>query len=132
MCPRKALGRPVRMRTVPRTPKAGSILVARIVAEAVEVADALTVEVGVGAIVRVRLKAVGKTLTIARVWVPELAIEVEVKEDVPLITVTLAESVGVEAAGEVDWAAVGRMRDAYRRRGRRTLEGWTRATQGIQ
>ena len=82
MCPRKALGRPVRMRTVPRTPKAGSILVARIVAEAVEVAvadaDALTVEVGSGAIVRVILKAVGKTLTIARVWEPELAIEVEV------------------------------------------------------
>lgn len=120
------------MRTVPRTPKAGSILVARIVAEAVEVADALTVEVGVDAIVRVTLKAVGKTLTIARVWVPELAIEVDVKEVTPPITVILAESVGVEAAGEVVWAAVERMRDAYRRRGRRTLEGWTRASQGIQ
>ena len=121
------------MRTAPRTPKAGSILVARIVAEAVEVADALTDEVGVGsAIVRVILKAVGKTLTIARVWEPELAIEVDVKEDVPLITVTLAETVGVDAAGEVDWAAVERMRDAYRRRGRRTLDGWTRRSQGIR
>jgi len=103
---------------MPRTLKAGSILVSRIVAEAVEVADAdadadaLTVEVGVGAIVRVTLKAVGRTLTIARVWEPELAIEVVVKEDVSWITVTLAVSVGVDAAGEVDWAAVERMRDA--------------------
>jgi hypothetical protein len=119
---------------MPRTLKAGSILVARTVAEAVEVADAdaLTVEVGVGAIVRVTLKAVGKTLTIARVWVPELAIEVEVKEVVSRIIVTLAVSVGVDAAVEVDWAAVERMRDRYRRRGRRTLGGWTRASQGIR
>jgi hypothetical protein len=119
---------------MPRTLKAGSILVSRIVAEAVDVADAdaLTVEVGVGKSVRVTLKAVGKTSTIARVREPELAIEVEVKEVVSGITVTLAESVGVDAAGEVDWAAVERMRDAYRRRGRRTLEGWTRASQGIR
>jgi len=59
LCPRKALGRPVRMRTVPRTLKAGSIFVARMVAEAVEDADAdadaLTLEVGVGASVRVTL-----------------------------------------------------------------------------
>jgi hypothetical protein len=51
----------VRMRTAPRTPKAGSISVARMVAEAVEDADAdadadaLTFEVGVGASVRVIL-----------------------------------------------------------------------------
>lgn len=124
------------MRTTPRTLKAGSILVSRIVAEAVDVADAdadaLTVEVGVGTIVRVTLKVVGKTSTIARVREPELAIEVEVKEVVSWIIVTLAESVGVDAAGEVDWAAVERMRDAYTRRGRRTLEGWTRASQGIR
>ena len=47
------------MRTVPRTPKAGSIFVARVVAEAVEDADAdadaLTLEVGVDASVRVTL-----------------------------------------------------------------------------
>jgi hypothetical protein len=47
------------MRTEPRTPKAGSILVAKIVASAVDdadaVVDALTLEVGVGAIVRVML-----------------------------------------------------------------------------
>jgi hypothetical protein len=45
------------MRTVPRTPKAGSIFVARMVAEAVEDADAdaLTLEVGVDASVRVTL-----------------------------------------------------------------------------
>jgi hypothetical protein len=47
------------MRTEPRTPKAGSISVARMVAEAVEDADAdadaLTFEVGVGASVRVIL-----------------------------------------------------------------------------
>ena len=59
LCPRKALGRPVRMRTVPRTPKAGSILVARTVGEAdgeVEDVDAeaLILDVGV-AIVRVTL-----------------------------------------------------------------------------
>jgi hypothetical protein len=49
------------MRTVPRTLKAGSIFVARTVAEAVEDADAdadadaLTLEVGVGASVKVTL-----------------------------------------------------------------------------
>ena len=48
-------------------------------------------------------------MTIARVWVPELATEVEVKEDVPLITVTLSEAMGVEV---VVWAAVERMREA--------------------
>jgi hypothetical protein len=60
LCPRKALGRPVKIRTVPRTPKAGSILVARTVGEGVCVADAvaLTLEFVVGegcAIVRVTL-----------------------------------------------------------------------------
>jgi hypothetical protein len=70
-------------------------------------------------------------LTIARVWVPELVTEVEVKEVVSLITVTLSEAVGVEEVEEVVWAAVERMREAYRRRGRRTLEWGTRASQGI-
>lgn len=60
MCPRKALGRPVRIRTEPRTPKAGSILVARTVGEGVGVedAEALALELVVGvacAIVRVTL-----------------------------------------------------------------------------
>jgi len=54
--------------------------------------------------------------------------EVEVKEVVPLITVTLSEAMGVE---EVVWAAVERMREVYRRRVRETLEGGTRASQGI-
>lgn len=71
LCPRKALGRPVRIRTEPRTPNAGSILVARMVAEAVEDAVALApkleLEVGVGAIVIVTLTTVGKAVTTARV-----------------------------------------------------------------
>jgi hypothetical protein len=54
--------------------------------------------------------------------------EVEVNEVVPLITVTLSEAVGVEV---VVWAAVERMREEYRRRVRKTLEGGTRASQGI-
>ena len=118
------------MRTVPRTPKAGSIIVARMVADADEDADAdaLTLDVGVGASVRVTLYVVGITLTIASVWVPKLLREVDVKEDVPLITVTLSEGVGVE---EVVWAAVERMREACRKKERRTLEGGTRASQGI-
>jgi len=72
LCPRKALGRPVKMRTVPRTPKAGSILVARSVGETdcegvdVDDAEALILEVGV-AIVRVTLKTVGRTVTRERV-----------------------------------------------------------------
>jgi len=51
-------------------------------------------------------------LTIARVWVPELTREVEVKEDVSGITVTLAEMVDVGAAEDVDWAAAKRRREA--------------------
>jgi hypothetical protein len=70
---------------------------------------------------------VGTTLTIASVWVPELVIEVAVMEVVPLITVTFAADVG--SAEEVDWAAVERIRVAYRRRGRR--QG-TRISQGIR
>ncbi len=60
------------MRTVPRTPKAGSILVARSVGETdcegvdVDDAEALILEVGV-AIVRVTLKTVGRTVTRERV-----------------------------------------------------------------
>ena len=105
-------------------------------AEAVEdaLADALTLEVGVGvgAIVRVTLKVVVKTLTIARVWVPEVVSDVEVKEEVSLITVVLASIVDVEVVGEGDWAADESMREAYRRKERRTLERWTRASQGIR
>jgi len=84
LCPRSALGRPVEMRTIPRTPKARSILVARTVGlgvgvnnvEAVTFGHELVVGVGT-AIVRVTLWTVGKTLTIARVWEPELAREVQ-------------------------------------------------------
>jgi hypothetical protein len=124
LCPKKALGRPVRMRTEPRTPKAGSILVSRMVAEA---ADALALGVGVGAIVMVTSKVVGKMLTTARVCVPVLKMEVVAKELVSLITVTLGVGVGV-----VDWAAVESMREAYKRRGRTTSEGKMRASQGIR
>ncbi len=87
LCPRNALGRPVRIRTVPRTPKAGSIFVAKTLGEDVGVDDAeavaLDLVVGVGtAIVRVTLTTVGRTLTIARVWEPVLAREVVVRDDV--------------------------------------------------
>ena len=109
-------------------------MVAKTVAEAVEdaLADALTLEVGVGAIVRVTLKVVVKTLTIARVWEPEVVSEVEVKEEVSPITVVLALIADVEVVGEGDWAADESMREAYRRKERRTLERWTRASQGIR
>lgn len=71
-------------------------------------------------------------MTTASVWVPELVIEVEVKEVVALMTVTLSETVGVEPVEVVDWAAVERMKEAYRIRGRRALDGRTRAIQGIR
>src|SRR5712672_2283953 len=118
LCPRNALGRPVKISTVPRTPKAGSILVASSVAAA---SAQIEVGVGVGAIVRVTLTTVGNTLTIARVWVPVVLTEVEVKDVVSLITVTLAET----AAGELDCAEEESMREARKRRG-------TRASQGIR
>jgi hypothetical protein len=107
------------MRTAPSTPKAGSILVASTVAEAVEVALAL--EVGAGAIVRVTLTTVGKTVTRGRTWLPELATDVVVNEDVSLMTVTFAEMVDV-AVEERDWVEAGGMREAKRRRGMMPLE----------
>jgi hypothetical protein len=51
-------------------------------------------------------------LTIARVWEPEVAREVEVKEEVTGMTVTLAEIVDEGAAEVVDWAEAERMREA--------------------
>ena len=90
------------MRTVPRTPKAGSIFVARTLGLGVGVDDAEAVAldpevVDVGsAIVRVTLRTVGKTLTIARVWEPVLVTEVVVKDVVSGITVTLGVIVDVE------------------------------------
>ena len=50
LCPRNALGRPVRMRTVPRTPKAGSIFVASTLGLGVGVddAEAVALELVVG------------------------------------------------------------------------------------
>jgi hypothetical protein len=95
------------MRTVPRTPNAGSILVARTVGEAdgdeVEdvAAETLVLDVGV-AIVSVTLKTVGRTVTTARFRDPELAMEVVVKDDVCLMTVTLGEMVVVEGTEELD------------------------------
>ena len=96
------------MRTAPRTPKAGSIFVARTLGLDVGVDDAEAVAlepvvVGVGtAIVRVTLRRVGKTLTIARVCEPELVTEVVVKDLVSGITVTLGVIEGVEAVEELD------------------------------
>lgn len=96
------------MRTMPRTPKAGSIFVARTLrgvgvgdAEAVALGDFELVGVGT-AIVRVTLKTVGKTLTRARVWEPELVREVVVKDVVSGITVTLGVIEDVEAVEELD------------------------------
>jgi hypothetical protein len=47
-------------------------------------------------------------LTIARVWDPELAREVVVKDDVSAITVTLGVIVDVE---ELDWAETESMKE---------------------
>ncbi len=121
------------MRTVPRTPKAGSILVARTAGEAdgedVD-AEALTLEVGVVAIVRVTLKTVGRTVTIERVWVPELVTVVVVKDDVSLITVTMGEV--VEGTEELeDCAETETTKEAIRRKGMTALEN-SRASHGRQ
>ena len=122
------------MRTVPRTPKAGSILVARTVGEAdgeVEdvVAETLILDVGV-AIVRVTLKTVGRTVIIERVCVPELEIVVVVKDDVSLMTVTLGEMAVVEGTEELeDCAETEATKEATRRQGRMALEN-TRASHG--
>ena len=105
------------MRTVPRTPNAGSILVARTVAEAVEdvVAETLILDVGV-AIVRVTLKTVGRTVTRERVCVPELVMVVVVKDDVSLMTVTLGEMAVVEGTEELeDCAETETTKEATRR-----------------
>ena len=122
------------MRTVPRTPKAGSILVARTVGEAdgeVEdvVAETLILDVGV-AIVRVTLKTVGRTVIRERVCVPELVIVVVVKDDVSLMTVTLGEMAVVEGTEELeDCAETEATKEAARRQGRMALEN-TRANHG--
>jgi hypothetical protein len=102
---------------MPRTPKAGSIFVARALGLGVGVDDAeavaLDLVVGVGtAIVRVTLRTVGKTLTRARVWEPELVREVVVKDVVSGITVTLGVIVDVEAVEELDWAETESMKEA--------------------
>jgi hypothetical protein len=105
------------MRTVPRTPKAGSIFVARTLGLGVGVDDAEAVAldevVGVGtAIVRVTLRTVGKTLIRARVWEPELVTEVVVKDVVSRMTVMLGVMVDVGAVEELDWAETESMKEA--------------------
>lgn len=81
-------------------------------AEAVALSLELVV-VGVGtAIVRVTLRTVGRTLTRARVWEPELVREVVVKDVVSGITVTLGVIVDVEAVEELDWAETESMKEA--------------------
>jgi hypothetical protein len=116
------------MRTVPRTAKAGSILVARTVGEADAddvVAETLMLDVGV-AIVRVTLKTVGRTVTTARFWVPELAMVVVVKDDVSLMTVTLGEMVVVDGTEELDdCAETEATKETSRRKGRAALENKT-------
>ncbi len=86
-------------------------MVARAVGEGVDVDDAEAVALGlelvVGAIVRVTFRTVGKTLTRARVWEPELVMEVVVKDVVSGITVMLAEIVE-----ELDWADAESMKEA--------------------
>lgn len=100
-------------------------------AEAVALSLELVV-VGVGtAIVRVTLRTVGRTLTRARVWEPELVREVVVKDVVSGITVTLGVIVDVEAVEELDWAETESMKEAQRRRGTTIFEGKTLASQGI-
>ena len=122
------------MRTVPRTPKAGSILVARTVGFAdgeVEVVDADTLILDVGvAIVRVTLKTVGRTVTRGTVWAPEVVRVVVVKDDVSLMTVTLGEAVVVEGTEELeDCAETETTKEATRMKGRMALEE-TRASHG--
>lgn len=121
------------MRTVPRTPKAGSILVARTVGEAAGdedvVAETLMLDVGV-AIVRVTLKTVGRTVTRERIWAPEVAMVVVVKDDVSRMTVTLGEMVVVDGTEELDdCAETEATKEARRRKGRAAPEN-TRVSHG--
>jgi hypothetical protein len=80
-------------------------------AEAVALGRELEVVVGT-AIVRVTLRTVGKTLTRARVWEPELEMEVVVKDVVSGITVTLGAILDVESVEELDWAETESMKEA--------------------
>lgn len=120
------------MRTVPRTAKAGSILVARTVGEedGDEVdAETLMLDVGV-AIVRVTLKTVGRTVTREILWVPEVAMVVVVKDDVSLMTVTLGEMVVVDGTEELDDCAdTEATKEARRSNGRAAPEN-TRVSHG--
>lgn len=110
------------MRTVPRTPKAGSILVARTVGdedgdEVEDVAETLMLDVGV-AIVRVTLNTVGRTVTREIFWAPEAAMVVVVKDDVSLMTVTLGEMVEDGTEELDDCAETEATNEANRRNGR--------------
>jgi hypothetical protein len=64
----------------------------------------------------VTLTAVGKTVTRGRIWLPELAMDVVVNEDVSLITVTFGVAVDVGAVDVWRWAKAESMREAKKRR----------------
>lgn len=73
LCPQKALGRPVRMRMAPRTPKAGSSLVESTIGAGVGVEDAEAVadaEEDVAFGVTVTLNTVGTTVVMGTFWFP--------------------------------------------------------------
>lgn len=110
------------MRTVPRTPKAGSILVARTVGdedgdEVEDVAETLMLDVGV-AIVRVTLNTVGRTVTRETFWAPEAVMVVVVKDDVSLMTVTLGVMVEDGTEELDDCAETEATKEASRMNGR--------------
>lgn len=92
---------PVRMRRAPRTPKAGSILVSRVigfaVVDALAEADAVLVTLAdvVGVATTVTLKIVGMAVVTATVWVPDRLKDVET-------TVLVVNETVVLPLGEVD------------------------------
>ena len=76
LCPRNALGMPVRMRMAPSTPNAGSILVSRTVGSGVLVGGGavsfffVAVAVGVGVLTTVTLRTTGTTVKVGTSEVP--------------------------------------------------------------
>ena len=96
--PQNALGKPVRIRRAPRTPKAGSNLVSSMMADGV----GLVVLVGVG--VMVTLTADEITVVIGTFWSPERLSVVTVTGRV----VSTVKGVGEarDLVGVIDWANV--------------------------
>jgi hypothetical protein len=102
--PRKAEGRPVRMRIAPSTPKAGSMRVSRVMGAGVAEADAeavvdAVVEVEEGTRVEVTLNTVGRAVVETGMdWVPEREKAVDWTTEDCAKTETVGEGVG-ELAG---------------------------------